>query len=175
MTGSVALDVVIGLVFVYLLYSLLATLVCEIIATNLGLRARNLHLAIRRMLEDSALTSEPKIWAFLKSFVNTFYNFFANPDGPAASAFFNLPAIKYRAKNSLFSKPSYITKQTFSKAMMELFRRYGNDAHSDLENIQKVLKGDVNYSEGINKIKLELRSKLKVEPPRWSGFVIRSF
>lgn len=165
MTGSVALDVVIGLVFVYLLYSLLATVICEIIATNLGLRARNLHLAVRRMLEDSAVTSEWKLIAFFKSFGETFNNFFANPNGPAGCAFFNLPAIKYLAKNSLFSKPSYITRQTFSKAMMELFRRYGDPDKTDLENIQKVLEGDVNYSKGINEIKSIIRSKLKVQPP----------
>src|SRR6267142_7015924 len=58
MTGSVALDVVIGLVFVYLLYSLLATIILEMVATGLGLRARNLFTAIDRMLTDQ--TDWPK-------------------------------------------------------------------------------------------------------------------
>ena len=52
MFNSVALDVVIGLVLFYLLYSLLATVLSELIATWLGLRARNLKEAIDRMLND---------------------------------------------------------------------------------------------------------------------------
>jgi hypothetical protein len=52
MFNNAALDVVIGLVFVYLLYSLLGTLLQEIIATNIGLRGYILQKAIRRMLDD---------------------------------------------------------------------------------------------------------------------------
>lgn len=52
MFNSVALDVAIGMVLVYLLYSLFVTLVGEIIATALGLRARMLRVAIERMLND---------------------------------------------------------------------------------------------------------------------------
>ena len=52
MTGNVALDIFVGIVFVYLLYSLLATIIMEIIATFLGLRARNLNYALKRMLKD---------------------------------------------------------------------------------------------------------------------------
>ena len=52
MTGSVALDVVIGLIFIYLLFSLFGTIIMEIINSLLGLRARNLRYALRRMLMD---------------------------------------------------------------------------------------------------------------------------
>jgi hypothetical protein len=57
MFHSVALDVVIGLIFIYLLYSLLATVLSEIIATLLALRARNLREAIDRMLHDEKVKS----------------------------------------------------------------------------------------------------------------------
>ena len=60
MFNSVALDVVIGLVFVYLLYSLLGTLVQEMIATKIGLRAIVLKQAIGRMLDDDGLTMVKK-------------------------------------------------------------------------------------------------------------------
>lgn len=53
MTGNIALDVFIGLAFIYLLYSLYATIIVEIIAGIFGLRAKNLQYAIRRMLTDS--------------------------------------------------------------------------------------------------------------------------
>jgi len=52
MFNNVALDVVIGLVFVYLLYSLLGTFIEEFIATNIGLRGWVLEKAIKRMLDD---------------------------------------------------------------------------------------------------------------------------
>ena len=60
MTGSVAVDIAIGLIFVFLLYSLLASIVQEIIATFLGLRARNLKHAIRRMLQDDDVNNGTK-------------------------------------------------------------------------------------------------------------------
>ncbi len=52
MFDSVAFEVVIGLVFIYLLYSLLVTILGEIIANSLGIRARLLRVAIERMLND---------------------------------------------------------------------------------------------------------------------------
>ena len=54
MFNSPFLDVTIGLVFIFLLYSLLATSVNEAIATSFSLRARMLRNAItERMLADS--------------------------------------------------------------------------------------------------------------------------
>ena len=52
MLDNVALDVFIGLIFVLLVYSLLATVLQEIIARILDLRGKNLVKAIRVMLED---------------------------------------------------------------------------------------------------------------------------
>jgi hypothetical protein len=52
MFNSVAFEVVIGLVFVYLLYSLFITILGELIVTKLDVRARLLRHAIDRMLND---------------------------------------------------------------------------------------------------------------------------
>ena len=52
MFNSQVLDVVIGLVFIYLLYSLLVTIIQEMIATIFCFRAKILQRAIVRMLED---------------------------------------------------------------------------------------------------------------------------
>ncbi|MGZ8538832.1 MAG: hypothetical protein ACXWV9_11240, partial [Flavisolibacter sp.] len=52
MFNNIALDVCIGLVFIFLLYSLLATIILELIAHILDLRARMLTKALRNMLED---------------------------------------------------------------------------------------------------------------------------
>lgn len=111
MTGSVALDVVIGLVFIYLLYSLLTSLIAEIIATNLGLRARNLHSALCRMLDDE------KVSALLKSkdlsgIVNKVYEH---------------PAIKSLAPNRVFSKPSSIPADAFVSALVDTLKHGNSD------------------------------------------------
>ncbi len=152
MTGSVALDVVIGLIFIYLLYSLLATVVCEIIATHWGLRARNLLYSIERMLEDSPKQSETKVKALLNQLKESTIRLFDTPEGPASCVFYRLPVIKYLAKNTFHSKPSYITRQTFSKALFEIFRIYGGaNAASDLEKIRNVLNGSLEH-QGVLKL-----------------------
>ncbi|HET6544774.1 MAG TPA: hypothetical protein VFG46_30020 [Chryseolinea sp.] len=157
MTGSVALDVVIGLVFIYLLYSLLATVICEIVATYWGLRARNLLYAIGRMLEDSPKQSEIKILAIVKQIKDDVIRLFDTPEGPASCVFYRLPVIKYLAKNTFHSKPSYITKQTFSKALIEIFRHYGGDeAASDLEKIRNVLNGSLEHKGALKLIRDEI-------------------
>ena len=123
MTGSVALDVVIGLVFVYLLYSLLATIVQEGIANLLRFRAKFLEKAIARMLEDGKSSPDDD---FLSSFIS-FFRIFpkAKADLPVLKAFYEHPLIKYLAEDNTSSKPSYLTAQNFSKTLLDLMR--GND------------------------------------------------
>ena len=167
MTGSVAIDVVLGLVFIYLLYSLLATVLCEIISVHLGLRARNLQQAIRRMLEDFPETSENKIIAFFKHVKTGMVNLFAIIEGPATCVFYHLPVIKYLGRNTLDSKPSYITHQNFSKAIIEIFRRYGGDeTKSDLEKIQNVLRGRLEYPGILRVIKDHINENTKIDPDK---------
>lgn len=167
MTGSVAIDVVLGLVFIYLLYSLLATVICEIIAVHLGLRARNLQQAIRRMLEDSPQTSENKILALFKHIKTGIVNLFTIIEGPATCVFYHLPVIKYLGRNTFDSKPSYITHQNFSKAIIEIFRRYGGDENKpDLEKIQNVLKGSLEYPGILKRIKDHINESTKVDPAK---------
>jgi hypothetical protein len=165
MTGSVALDVVIGLVFIYLLYSLLATIICEIISLHLGLRARNLQRGIRRMLEDSPQVSEVKIVAFFKNIWHDIYNQFFPKEGPGTCVFYHLPSIKYLGRNTYYSKPSYITRQNFSKGILEIFRRYGGtDDMNDLQKIQNVLKGALEYPGILKNIKEEILRGTQVDP-----------
>jgi len=144
MTGSVALDVVIGLVFIFLLYSLFATIICEIIATNIGLRARNLHEAIRRMLEDDRVLEDNRWKAFVANLKLTYQNLFKSPGRPITKEFYSQPTIKYLARSDFFSKPSYITPQTFSKTMIEIFRKYGK-GNTDLERINNILNCEIEF------------------------------
>lgn len=124
MFHNAALDIVIGLVFIYLLYSLLGTLLQEIIATNIGLRGFILKMAIRRMLDDEPSSGNKR---------------------PAAdklsTAFYEHPLVKYLANGSwprFNKKPSYISKETFSKVVIDLLRgqdvKPGDSSRSFIES-----------------------------------------
>lgn len=145
MTGNIALDVAIGLAFVFLLYSLLATTIVELISTFFGNRARTLKTAIIRMLEDSDFKDSGK---------NVFTNFFEDHSHRITVAlsslfsshhkrrytkFYNLPSIKYLSPNRFFSKPSYLSAQNFSKAIFDLLYKDG-EGQTDLERIQDALQ-----------------------------------
>lgn len=112
MFNSVALDVVIGLIFIYLLYSLLATVVSEMIASVLGLRARNLKAAINRMLNDDQV----------QGLIGRFWNslrIMKSADNDVINSFYNNPEIKYLGGTGLFRKPSSIKAESFSKALID--------------------------------------------------------
>ena len=66
MTGNIAFDIVIGLVFTYLLYSLYATVLMELFSSLFGLRAKNLRYTLKRMLKDEKQYPN----AFVKSLAN---------------------------------------------------------------------------------------------------------
>jgi hypothetical protein len=113
MFSNVALDVVIGLVFIYLLYSLLATVLSEIIATRLSLRARNLKEAIERMLTDekddrwlTRLTNSLKLWR--------------SSDHAITNNFYNHPEIKYLGRAGLYKFPSTFKAISFSKTLLNV-------------------------------------------------------
>lgn len=120
MTGSVAIDVVLGLVFVYLLYSLLASLVQEIIATNLALRAKVLERAITRMLEDDRQRNP--LLDRLVGILSLFSRRNAYTKDSLAEAFYSQPAIKYLGEDNWHRKPAYLKARQFSETLLQVFR-----------------------------------------------------
>lgn len=121
MFNNEALDVVIGLVFIYLLYSLLGTIVVEIITTNTGFRGWLLQKAIERMSDDGA-TSQKVDTDPGKKKIKTQR---ADKDPlKASSAFFAHPLIKYLRADTIFvkKKPSHIDPETFTKVLIDLLR-----------------------------------------------------
>lgn len=145
MFNNAALDVVIGLVFIYLLYSLLGTVLVEIIASNTGLRGWLLQKAIERMLDDG-VSSRRRAVPLRKSFLGIKYG--SKPaktakTPKASQAFFVHPLIKYLRANTwlIRRKPSYIDPQTFTKVLIDLLR--GPEAKagdSDRHLIEQTLK-----------------------------------
>src|SRR6478736_1745580 len=125
MVGNVALDVVIGLVFIYLLYSLYATIIMEFVSSFLGLRARNLNYALKRILMDEKkydshgkrwlsqlLTTVTSVWGKSTNLKNRYlYN-----------EFFDQPNIKYVSSGGLNNKPSYLNPENFSKGVIDVLK-----------------------------------------------------
>ena len=146
MTGSIALDVVIGLVFIYLLYSLFATVIMEIINTFCGLRARNLRYALLRILKDEKDTK----W-YLERVLYKVVNFFIKPIGFSINlindgmfkAFYNRPSIKYLSAGGTANQPSYISPQNFSKTLLDVIQY--SDEETNINNsdslIEKIRRG----------------------------------
>ncbi len=107
------LDIVIGLVFIYLLYSLFVTTIAEIIATKLGLRARNLKEAIDRMLNDEAdMNILQRLWDSIK--------ILKNPNNKIVRNFYAHPEIKYLGSSGVFRIPSSFKAVSFSKTLIYL-------------------------------------------------------
>jgi len=141
MFNSVALDVVIGLVFIYLLYSLLVTVISELMTTMLSLRARNLKEAIDRMLNDE----KPSNWGqrLLDSLKLT-----KNPKNPVVNAFYDHPEIKYLGSSGVFRTPSYFKAANFSKTVLNIIFGEGKVTkemiNSQIDKLMVFYKDDKN-------------------------------
>jgi hypothetical protein len=150
MLNNVALDVCIGLIFIFLLYSLLATIVQEIIAQWLSLRPRMLMKAVRNMLEDrtNRMAEAPEdntIFSYISSGIRRWWaavsenwKHFKCPlsKNGAAKAFYRHPAIKYLSESSWNSKPAYIAPSSFANTLMLLLR--GEDYDGLVPQMNKI-------------------------------------
>ena len=149
-----ALDIVIGLVFIYFLYSLLITIIGEMVSSWIGMRARLLRQGIVNLLTDNSLISIPGIAFSKKDFRKSVVSFFnrlflkfkkyledifmiENKDFifSQAGQFYddqNIRSLAKGGKNQWFSlrntKPSYISKQKFSDTIISILQRKGQGA-----------------------------------------------
>ncbi|MFC5410146.1 hypothetical protein ACFPMF_12550 [Larkinella bovis] len=134
MFDNAALDVAIGLIFIFLIYSLLASILLEIVAKMFSLRARNLVRALRRMLQDEPADGKarnPTPWTWLIEFGRDILYFFRPiQKGTFLSRFYEAPSIRYLGENSIRSKPSYIYPTTFSQTIVQLLRSRSLAEHS---------------------------------------------
>lgn len=139
MIDNVAIDVVIGIVFVYLLYSLYATIIMEMIGSFLGLRARNLLYALRRMLMD-----EKEYNAFVRR-IFRFVNSVISMSGYATNLekdevfkkFLNQPGIQSLKSGGTNNFPSYLEPDTFTKAIIDSIKT----EDPDYSEAAKILDG----------------------------------
>jgi hypothetical protein len=118
MLDSIALNVIISLVFIYSLYSLLITTLNEGIAAIFNLRAKTLEKGIKRMLTDNGDKKN--------TIVNQFYQ---------------QPIVKFLGETNN-KKPSYLSSKTFAEALIHLCKKLAtgvNEAEKQLlVGIQKI-------------------------------------
>ena len=124
MFNNVALDVFIGLIFVFLLYSLMATIIQEIIATRFAIRAKVLEKAILRMLEDGKTTGDIPYLDRINGILHIFNLKNLMKGKKVAPWFYAHPLIKYLAEDNWYSKPAYISSANFSKVIMDLLKGF---------------------------------------------------
>ncbi len=151
MLNNPALDIAIGLVFIYGLYGLLVTTLTELVSSILQQRGRTLRQGIIRMLDSDEISDVKE-------------NF--------SEAFFNRPEIKYlgnkygKNKNRL---PSYIKPKTFSRTLLNILGFvYSSDANlSQLK--EKLNPGNETHQLLINLIEEANNSveKFKVLVEEW--------
>ncbi len=130
MFNNIVLDIFTGLIFIFLLYSLLATILQEIVARTFNLRSKLLLNAIRIMLQDRNQESDENdnpLFKTVTRFFNSFYlsisrYFNPLPPGKFIKAFYKHPSIKYLGESSWQSKPSYLEPSNFSATIMKLLR-----------------------------------------------------
>ncbi|MEM8858281.1 MAG: hypothetical protein AAGD96_08175 [Chloroflexota bacterium] len=123
MFGSATLEIAIGMIFIFLLLSLVCSTINEWIASILNLRGKTLQSGIRRLLED--------------------------PDGKwLAGEFYNHPVIRGLSRGeSQVVLPSYISAETFTTVLMDLLapQEFGNpkplrEVYGDIhERIQQIV------------------------------------
>ncbi len=152
MFNNVVLDVFIGLIFIYLLYSLLATVLMELISRWFNLRARMLMKGLRRMLEDHV---DAKGNWFQKT---TLYNYIADifiniqrffvpfkKREKLVRRFYDQPSIKYLGEDKSFSKPGYLEAYNFSSTIVQMLRtsRYDGSTNNESELIKNSLDSNL--------------------------------
>lgn len=146
MFSNLAIDVALGLIFVFLLYSLLASIVQEMIARLFNARARILTKGLRRLLEDNDHSGALGIFGRF-TFFNWFYEmgwsvvYFFSPfhKSPFLKKFYQSPSIKYLGENSAAARPAYISPQIFSQAMVHLLRGQATENQPEKAAISECL------------------------------------
>lgn len=112
MLGSIALDVAIGLIFIYILYSLLASTINELIASVFNWRGKTLRKAIKRMLDDGG-----------RAILTT--DFYATPLIKYLGEYRGKKTEKNGKKVELVKRPSYLQPRNFSKAVTDILYTEG--------------------------------------------------
>jgi hypothetical protein len=114
MFGLQMLDVMIGLVFIYVLLALVCTVANEIIAGMLDSRTKNLRLGINNLLAEIPVTMMQRMKTYVRSSPAA-----TNPQQSLVKEFYSHPLIKTLSEDG--TPPSYIPPATFALALIDMF------------------------------------------------------
>lgn len=129
MNGYAIVEVILSLCVIYLTFSLLTSILVEIVDSIVNLRARNLRKTIARMLQDE---NSPKSVDFYIELISS-----RSREKDFVKRFYRHPRIKYLGKNWLYASPSNIPADTFSKTMIDLLS--GKEGLSNMNTIGQTL------------------------------------
>ncbi len=125
----IVLDIAIGIVLIYFLYSLLSSIIAEIISSWIGMRARMLKQGIDNILNDKQIGSGQDTRKWLQDIFLVEDNNFRYTN---AGKFYEEPSIKYLAKpgeQAWYSlrnrKPAYVSPETFVITVLNMFSNKG--------------------------------------------------
>ncbi len=150
MFNNVALDVFIGLVFIFLLYSLLASIIQEMIATRLAFRAKVLEKAIIRMLEDTQTNNRRPFGDRIDGFLHLLGLKNLLKNGKVAPWFYAHPLIKYLGEDNYYSKPAYLDATNFSKVVIDLLKDFNKPESQALQYIHNSIMTGIIHKLPIN-------------------------
>ena len=149
MFQNVAFEVFIGLIFIFLLYSLLATIIQELIARFVDLRGRMLVKALRVLLDDRKKGKSGLLYRFWEHVsANVSHVFCPLPGSSMSKVFYTHPAIKYLSQSSWKNKPSYIAADTFANVVIQLLRGNYKGQEPQMTLIQRTLEETPTVSAG---------------------------
>jgi hypothetical protein len=135
MFNNTAIEVFIGLISIYLLYSLLATILMEAFAKFMGLRARNTLKAISKLLDDSSFSERSAIERLFSGQSRTVFSE-TFKGRPFTALFYAHPNIKNLGSNNFNRKPSDISADLFSETLTQLLR--GDTFKGDENQVQLI-------------------------------------
>jgi hypothetical protein len=112
------LEVAIGLIFVYLLFSLICSALSEIVAWALNLRARTLRGGIETLLRDPSLAALMKQNPKLKGAFDKVSSKWKEKEQSVVTTLYAHPLIQGMIHDD--KQPSYIPKHTFAAAFLDM-------------------------------------------------------
>lgn len=150
MFDNIAINVFIGLIFIFLLYSLLASIIQEMIATRLAFRAKVLEKAIVRMLQDKQTDNHRPFGDRIDGFLHLLglKNILKNTT--VAPWFYAHPLIRYLAEDNYYSKPAYLHASNFSKVILDLLKDFNLPESQALQSIHNSIMEGIIHKLPIN-------------------------
>jgi len=145
MFGSAILDTAIGLIFVYLVISLIVSAANELLAAVFRLRAQNLFLGIRELLQDPSATG-------------------------LVSRFYEHPLIEALAAQD--KKPSYIPSRTFALTLLDIVSPVAPAGNRTLDDLKAGLRFACSWTTLGTTWNSSRNSSKLGSIPRWNAFPV---